>query len=231
VTERGGGFRSVSDLAQRAPLDRSHLEALVSSGACDSFGWPRRQLLWRLGLSPRTASAGTHGAARQLTLPLEPTTEIPDLSEQTAWERMLADYGTTSLSVGAHPVELLRARLPAEVASSIDLRGLRSGERVAVAGLTVARQRPATAKGVVFLLLEDEHGQMNLIVPPPVYERYRAIVRSEPLLLARGRYEVNGRNRNVIVDELASLVPLARSAANAAELHASLPSAHSFGRR
>jgi hypothetical protein len=72
---------------------------------------------------------------------------------------------------------------------------------------------------------------VNLIVPPPAYERYRAAARGEPLLLARGRFEQVGRNRNVVVDELASLGALARKAANEAEVRASLPSAHSFGRR
>ena len=74
------------------------------------------------------------------------------------------------------------------------------GARVAVAGMAVARQRPSTAKGIVFMLLEDEHGQLNLIVPPQVYEEHRAIVRGEPLILARGRFERVGRNENVLVD-------------------------------
>ena len=233
VEERraGGPFRSVQDLAQRAPLDRPQLDALAASGACDSFGWPRRQLLWRLGLAPRSSSAGSGGADRQLALPLEPATEIPDLPEQSAWELMLADYRTTSLSVGVHPLDLLRPHLPAEVVSSADLGTVRHRERIAVAGLVVARQRPATANGVVFMLLEDEYGQVNLIVPPPVYDRYRASVRGEPLLLARGRYERVDRNRNVVVEELVTLAPLARRVANDAEVRASLPSAHSFGRR
>jgi error-prone DNA polymerase len=233
VEERqaGGDFGSVADLARRAPVDRPGLEALVASGACDSFGWPRRQLLWRLGLAPRSVSAGTGGAERQLVLPLEPTSEIPELAEQTPWERMLADYRLTSLSVGLHPLELLRPHLPAEVLSSAELEEAPHGARVAVAGLAVARQRPATASGVVFMLIEDEHGQMNLIVPPPVYERYRALVRGEPLLLARGRFERVDRNRNVLVSELVSLAPLARRAADDAEVRAAMPAAHHFGGR
>jgi error-prone DNA polymerase len=232
VAEReAGAFRSVSDLAQRAPLDRPGLEALVASGACDGFGWPRRQLLWRLGLAPRSVSAGRGGEERQLVLPLDPATDIPELPEQTPWERMLADYATTGLSVGVHPLELLRPHLPGEVAGSADLLHLGHGERVAVAGLVVARQRPATANGVVFMLLEDEHGQMNLIVPPPVYDRNRAIVRGEPLVLARGRFEVYERNRNVVVDELVTLGPLARTVANEVEVRAALPGAHHFGHR
>ena len=229
--ERGGDFRSVVELAQRAPLDRPALEALVVSGACDSFGWPRRQLLWRLGLAPRSASAGARGAERQLAFPLEPTSEIPELPEETPWERMLADYRTTSLSVGVHPLELLRPHLPVEVVTSLDFDHLEDKAPVAIAGLVVARQRPATANGVVFMLLEDEYGQVNLVVPPPVYERFRALVRGEPLLLARGRFERYERNRNVVVEEFTSLGPLARRAANEAEVASAMPDAHHFGGR
>jgi error-prone DNA polymerase len=229
--EENGAFTSVIQLAQRAPLDRPGLEALVASGACDSFGWPRRQLLWRLGLAPRSVSVGSGGDERQLTLPLSPTTEIPELPEQTSWERMLADYRTTSMSIGVHPLELLRPHLPAEVATSADFEHLEHKSRVAVAGLVVARQRPATANGVVFMLLEDEHGQMNLVIPPEVYERFRPLVRGEPLLLARGRFERFERNRNLIVDEIVTLAPLARQAAGEAEVRSALPEAHHFGHR
>jgi error-prone DNA polymerase len=229
--EGAGPFRSVIVLAQRAPLDRPALEALVASGACDSFGWPRRQLLWRLGLAARSTSAGAGGAERQLALPLEPTSEIPELPEQTPWERMLADYRTTSVSVGVHPLDLLRPHLPADVVTSLDLEHLGNKSRVAIAGLVVARQRPSTANGIVFMLLEDEHGQVNLVVPPPVYDRFRALVRGEPLLLARGRFERYERNRNVIVEEFTTLGPLARQAANEAEVASALPGAHHFGGR
>ena len=100
-----------------------------------------------------------------------------------------------------------------------------------VAGMAVARQRPATANGVVFMLLEDEFGQINLVVPPQVYERFRAAVRGEPLLLVRGRYEHSDRNRNVLVRELVSLAPLARSLTDGADVHVALPRAHHFGHR
>jgi len=95
----------------------------------------------------------------------------------------------------------------------------------------IARQRPSTANGVVFMLLEDELGQVNLILPPPVYERFRAIVRGEPLVLARGRFERVDRNRNVIVDGLESLAPLARRVADEPEVIAAMPHPQSFGRR
>ena len=91
--------------------------------------------------------------------------------------------------------------------------------------MVVARQRPSTAKGVVFLLLEDEFGQMNLIVPPQVYERFRPVVRAEKLVLARGRFERQGRNQNVLVREIETLAPLARRLAEVDQL-GSITSAH-----
>jgi error-prone DNA polymerase len=229
--EREGPFASVVELAQRAPLSRDELEALVASGACDALGGSRRALLWELGLVPRAQSVpGSGGEEHQLALALDPTAETPELPEQTPWERMLADYRRTSLSVGVHPLELLRPHLPEGVLSSEQLREAPNRSSVVVAGLAVARQRPATANGVVFMLLEDEHGQMNLIVPPRVYERFRAVVRGEPLVLARGRFEKVGENRNVLVRELETLGPLARRLSEG-DVHGSLPAAHHFGHR
>jgi error-prone DNA polymerase len=225
-------YSSVRELAQKTGLSEDELRALAESGACDCFGLRRRELLWQLGLVPRPASVpGTAGEAKQLALPLEPTVATPELPEPTVWERMLTDYRTTSLSVGVHPLELLRSHLPPGTLSSAELREQPHRARVQLAGLVVARQRPATAKGVVFMLLEDELAQVNLIVLPQVYERFRAVVRSEPLLLVRGRYEHSDRNRNVLVDELVSLAPLARSLTDGADVHAALPRAHHFGHR
>src|SRR5215510_7951823 len=229
--ERRGPFTGVRDLAHRVEVVRDRLEALVASGACDELG-ERRQLLWELGLAFRPASVpGSGGEARQLTLSLDPAAATPELPAQTPWERMLADYRLTSLSVGTHPLALLRPRLPGEVVSSRDLGDHSHGRQVTVAGLAVARQRPSTANGVVFMLLEDEFGQVNLIVPPPVYQRFRPLVRGEPLVLARGRFERVGRNQNVLVSEFESLVPLAKEIANGADVFGSLPAAHHFGHR
>jgi error-prone DNA polymerase len=232
--ERGGPFRGVRELAQRTGLDRARLEALVASGACDGLGrrGRRRALLWELGFAPHPQTVpGSGGEESQLALPLDPTAETPVLREQTPWERMLADYRTTSLSVGVHPLALLRPHLPERTLSSRELAEAPAGRFVAVAGMAVARQRPATANGVVFMLLEDEFGQMNLVVPPAVYDRFRPLVRAEPLLLARGRFERVGRNQNVLVRELESLGPLTRRCADEADVFGSLPAAHHFGHR
>jgi error-prone DNA polymerase len=226
--EAGQPYDNLGDLARRASVHGDVLEALVAAGACDEWG-PRRELLWRLGVTARGETVG--GGNRQLALPLEPTAGIPELPEQTPWERMLADYKHTSLSVGVHPLELLRPHLPGSVVTSADLPETPHGSIIEVAGMAVARQRPSTANGVVFMLLEDEHGQANLILPPQVYEEHRPIVRGEPLILAKGKLERHGRNINLLVSELSSLGPLARKAAGEAEVHANLPRAHHFGHR
>jgi error-prone DNA polymerase len=100
---------------------------------------------------------------------------------------------------------LLRGRLPANTVDSRALEVLQHGTRVKCAGMTVARQRPGTASGVVFVLLEDEFGTINLIIPPKVYERFRLVVRTEPLLLVEGkleRFAKGGGIINVLVDKV-----------------------------
>ena len=222
-------YRDLGDLARRASVKQDALEALVAAGACDEWG-PRRELLWRLGVTPRGETVA--GGNRQLALPLEPTAEIPELPEQTPWERMLADYKHTSLSVGVHPLQLLRPHLPRRSRDERRAGGRRRTARGSqVAGMAIARQRPATAKGIVFMLLEDEHGQANLIIPPQVYEEHRAIIRGEPLILARGKLERHDRNVNLLVSSVISLGPLARRAASEAEVTRALPRAHHFGHR
>jgi error-prone DNA polymerase len=229
---RAAPFENVVDLAQRTAIGQEGLESLIASGACDGLGSSRRALLWELGLVPRSQSVpGSGGVERQLALPLDPTAETPELAEPTEWEEMLANYSRTSLSVDVHPMELIRPHLPEGVLSSHDLGQAPDRSRVAVAGMAVARQRPATAKGVVFMLLEDEFGQVNLIVPPQVYERHRAIVRGEPLILARGVFERVERNQNVVVRELETLAPLARKLSGVPDLVSALPEAHHFGHR
>jgi error-prone DNA polymerase len=121
---------------------------------------------------------------------------------------MLADYEGTGMTLAEHPLALLRPSLPAGAATSTDLATLPHGSRVQVAGLVVARQRPGTAKGIVFMLLEDEDGTINLIVPPEVYERHRLTVRTEPLVVGNGRLERHpaaGGAINVLVDSLTTL--------------------------
>ena len=193
----GQPYADVGDLARRAVAGLDALEAIVAAGACDEWG-PRRELLWRLGATPRGESAG--GGSRQLALPIGPTAETPELPVRRPTGSGCSPTTATPRSRSASTRWSCCARTSPGVVSSAELADVPHGARIAVAGMAVARQRPSTANGIVFMLLEDEHGQLNLIIPPPVYEAHRAIVRGEPLFLARGRFERVGRNENVLVE-------------------------------
>jgi error-prone DNA polymerase len=201
----GGPFRSLEDLAARAGAGRAALERLAWSGACDALAGDRRTALWQLGV---TAPGRKLDGGVQLSLPLG-LPAPPRLRALGAWDEMVADYASTGVSAQVHPLGLLRASLAARGAvSSADLDRLDHRRRVRIGGLVMARQRPATAKGVSFLLLEDEFGTVNLIVPPKVYERDRLAVRTEPLVMAEGRLErfaSAGGAVNVVVDRLFAL--------------------------
>ena len=139
--ERGGPYRDAGELASRAGAGRDTLERLAWSGACDEL--PRREALWQMGVvTPGRAVPG----GVQLSLPLSPP-EAPALKALTAWERLIADYGSFKVSIAEHPMALLRPDLHETVASSRALERIPDRSRVAVAGLVVARQRPATANG------------------------------------------------------------------------------------
>jgi error-prone DNA polymerase len=246
--EQGGPWRSLGDLAARSGASAEVLGKLAWAGACDELaeGPPegrRRQALWQLGVAvPGVAvEEGT-----QLALPLEPHAG-PELRALSAWERMLADYGSTGVTLREHPLELMRPGLPDDLLTSAELERGRHGTRVRVAGLVVARQRPATANGITFMLLEDERGTINLIVPLTVHERFRLAVRAEPLVLAAGRLERHEGTTNVLVDRIERLerpdLPAAQvthieprrawssETQEEADLRAVAPAGHSFGRR
>jgi error-prone DNA polymerase len=143
----------------------------------------------------------------QLSLPLE-IPLAPPLEPLAAWDAMVADYATTGLTLGPHPMALVRPALPSSTVSIAELETLPHASTVRLGGLVVARQRPGTAKGIVFLLLEDEFGTVNLIVPPQVYDRHRLTVRAEPLIMAEGRLErlaIAGGAINILVHGLQAL--------------------------
>jgi error-prone DNA polymerase len=214
---RGGRFRGLSDLASRAGCGAAALELLAWSGTCDTLavpgghvsghlrpGFARRVALWQLGvMAPGRSVPGGTQLALPLDLPAPPT-----LRDLTEWEAMLADYGTTGLTTRAHPLALLRERMAPDTVTSRDLEQLDHGRRVRIGGLVVARQRPGTASGIVFLLLEDEYGTINLVVPPQIYERHRLVVRTEPLMLVSGKLEklaAAGGAINILVDWVGSI--------------------------
>ena len=168
-------FDSVRDLVRRVRLERDELETLAAIGALAPFGETRRANLWMV-------AASSPGPLFE-----DPPREESPLSEMTEVERLAADYAGTSVTLGRHPMALRRAALRhAGVLSARELAGVEDGARVQVAGSVIVRQRPGTAKGFVFLSLEDETGIANVIVTPPIFARHRLTLVAEPYLLVEG---------------------------------------------
>jgi DNA polymerase III alpha subunit len=115
---------------------------------------------------------------------------------------MTDEYRTLGLSTRYHPMHLMRARLPGHMVSTRDLANLPDGYRIQIPGLIVCRQRPGTAKGITFLLLEDEFGLVNVVVYPDLYERQRLEVRSTPMLTIEGKLQLASNNTNIIAERL-----------------------------
>ena len=182
---RQGAFASVQDLARRARLDRRDLEALAGAGALASLSGNRHQAFWD--------AAGT-----ERPLPIEPagglaargTDPIPLLSAPTEGEDIVADYASLGLTLGRHPLALLRDSLrSAGLCDAGDLARLEPGGWVRTAGIVLSRQRPSAAKGVTFLTLEDETGPLNVIVWERVGEEYRHALVGSRLLEVHGRLQ------------------------------------------
>src|SRR5213594_3056830 len=168
-------FGSIHDLARRAHLERDELETLAAIGALAPLGGTRRANLWTAAVPPPGP------------LFRDPPREPSPLSEMTDVERLAADYAGTSVTLGRHPMALRRAALRHRgVLSARELAGVEDGARVQVAGSVIVRQRPGTAKGFVFLSLEDETGIANVIVTPPIFARHRVTLVAEPYLLVDG---------------------------------------------
>jgi error-prone DNA polymerase len=211
--ERGGPYRDLADLASRSGVGRDGLERLAWAGACEALGVRsgkalRRDELWRLGVA--RGSDHARGARHaQLPLPL-PLPAPPELRPLDSWERIVADYSSTGVTLGEHPLEVMRPELGREVVRTDALDQVPDGAQIVVAGMVVARQRPATAKGIVFMLLEDEVGVVNVIVPPPVYERCRLAVRTASFARVPGKLERREGVINLLADSVDRLtVPTA----------------------
>jgi error-prone DNA polymerase len=180
--ERLRPFASADDLVRRAGLHRDELTRLAELGALGSLGLERRAALWEIELAARPAGALYEG------IPGPPSPS--PLASMTPEEALVADCEGTGLTLGPHPMVFHRERLERlRVARASDLPGLKDGRAVRVAGAVVVRQRPGTAKGFVFLNLEDETGLVNVVVPPPLFHRYRLVLVQEPFLYVEGTLE------------------------------------------
>jgi error-prone DNA polymerase len=187
-------YQSLSELLHKVQADRRSLELLIRAGACDTFGSSRSHLLWQLW------------NWREGRLPLD--SKSPILPSQNNWDKMVEEYRTMGFSAQHHPFAFLRASLRSQkVLASNELIEMPAGRWVRVAGMLVCRQRPPTAKGFVFLTLEDEFGLMNIVVAPQVYERCKVTLLESPLIVVSGVKEeargvINVKCRTVLPIEL-----------------------------
>jgi len=191
-------YSSLDQLIARAGLRRDEVVTLADIGALNTLGYDRRSALWQVEQAVRpsgelftdtTINAETAELAELLpaTSDQPPATSECPLRPMTEAERLVADYAGTGLTVGRHPMALRREELAMRgVLRASDLRAARPGRRVRAAGMVITRQRPGTAKGFVFLTLEDETGVANIIVRPDLFARERLAIVEEPFLIVEG---------------------------------------------
>jgi len=209
--DKRGPYMSLPDFLRRTPasLKRPAIENLIWVGGFEEFGMTRRELLWQAGLwlGPETDNDRTGGrddhAQTELAL-ADPYASLafPALNPT---DQMVAEYRIMRFSADLHPLTLIKSSLPAGTVTSDRLPHLRQGSTVRVAGLVTTRQRPGTANGYVFVLMEDEYGPINVIVKPDIYKRDRNQVRMEPFLSVRGKLQKDGGTLNVIAYEVEAL--------------------------
>ncbi|NLH83440.1 MAG: error-prone DNA polymerase [Phyllobacteriaceae bacterium] len=204
VVERKGGYDSVVDLAARTRLDRADLLRLAEADAFAALGLTRRDAIWAVeALGPTRARDFLPLLDRPELGDLfaaEPTVALPPMP---LGEEVIEDYRMLSLSLKAHPLAFLRADLAAiRTTPSERLADLRSGTHVRVAGLVLVRQRPGSAKGVIFLTLEDETGVANVVVWPKVFEKCRPVVLGGRLIVVDGRLQNEQGVIHVVADTL-----------------------------
>ena len=207
VERRGQAYDSVRDLWLRSGLTPAALEKLADADAFRSLGLDRRQALW--------AVRGLDRVGDQDDLPLfasrparetEPDAKLPPMP---LGAHVVEDYRRLSLSLKAHPTSFMRARLLARgVLRSDALASVRNGERVTVAGLVLVRQRPGTAKGVIFMTLEDETGIANVIVWPKAFERLRAIVLGARFVAVTGKLQSEAGVIHIVAERMNDLTPM-----------------------
>lgn len=197
--EAEGPFRDLRDLVRRTSVTAAQLEALATAGAFECLGISRREAIWL---------AGAAAQDRPEFLPDSLIAVQPPLfTDPSSYDILAADLWATGVSTDDHPMTHYRSGLDARgVLTSGELRAHETGRRIEVAGLVTHRQRPATASGVTFINLEDEHGLVNIVCSVGVWNRYRRIVRDSPALIARGILERSPEGViNIVADRFEDL--------------------------
>ena len=203
--QKHGLFQSAEDLTSRVPsLNRKELTLLARIGALNHLDGVehRRDALWQVERSGRLEGP----LLRQRTQVLRDDSEAMPLQQMSTDERVAADYAGTGLTIGKHPMEYRRHELRMQrVLAAEELRSCKDGEFVRTAGCVIARQRPGTAKGFIFLSIEDETGIANVIVTPDLYERHRLVVTRSKFILVEGSLQNQDGVIHVKASRLSSL--------------------------
>ena len=188
-------FVDVADLARRARLDRHDLQVLARANALRSLaGGNRRAALW-------LAAAAVPD--RDLLRATERDDAVPALPQASEGKEIVTDYHAMGFTLGRHPLALLRERLALDrLQSAEQLQTLRSGQLARACGLVTVRQRPGTANGVLFMTLEDETGQVNVILWPGLLEKFRKEALGAALLAVYGVWQAEGKVRHLIASKL-----------------------------
>ena len=204
--QHSGTFADVIGLRERARLQPSHVERLAAADCFSSLALPRRQALWEARTLVSASELPLFAAAREREEGAERVaTELPAMA---LCEEVVADYQTQRLSLKAHPMSFLRPGLAARgFVRACDLRSRKYRSMVNVAGVVLIRQRPGSAKGVVFITLEDETGVANLVVWPDTMEKYRKVVMGARLMEVRGRVEYDEEVIHVIAGHIVDATP------------------------
>ena len=213
VAARGAGYSSVRDLWLRSGLKRAAIARLADADAFRSIGLDRRQALWAAKALDEESAAEALPLFESVTqggawpdLQAEPNIALPVMADG---EHVVQDYRYLSLSLKAHPLSFLRAELQAAgIASAQNTSETPNGRMITVAGLVLVRQRPGTAKGVVFMTLEDETGTVNVIVWPKVFAKYRSEVMGARLVKIRGRLQKADGVTHVVADYVENISTL-----------------------
>jgi error-prone DNA polymerase len=204
---KGGPFVSLEDVVERSGLDDADLKLLAKAGAFKCFAGDRRQSMWQV------LSAVRPKRKMPLLEALTGSDELEDLPvilpAMTPLDEMLSDYRSMALSTGRHPMSFYRSyALRNNICSSRELHHMDNNSQVIVAGGAICRQRPETAKGFVFLTLEDESGMINIIIKPKIFDAYRSIIMKSSFLKIEGRLQLEHGVANVIAQTFEVLPPL-----------------------
>jgi len=214
VAARGDApYGSVEEVWRRAGVPRAAIERLAGADAFAAIAQDRRQGLWKvkgLGEVPLPLFAAADAREEQFSPEgIEPTVSLQPLTEG---REVVEDYRSIQLSLRAHPVSFLREELTAmKIVTCADLPKQRNGLNLEVAGIVLVRQRPGSAKGVLFVTIEDETGVANAILWPDKFETYRRQIMSASMIAVRGRLQIEGEIVHVIADRITNLDPMLRS--------------------